>query len=78
MELFKNKNFLYFVAFFALANVVGMIHQKQVDLLLLFVIIGFFTFYFTKNMTYVLLSALLITNLTRAIYSDKIEITKFI
>lgn len=78
MELFKNKFFLYFIVFIALANVLGMLHQKEFDLIVLFVVFSIFSLNFTENMIQVLLIALILTNLFRAIYGNETEITKFL
>jgi len=59
----SNKYVLYVVAFLAITNVIGYIAVQDFNSLLFFVLIGYLASYFSKNMTVVLLSALVLTNL---------------
>ena len=59
----SNKYVLYVVAFLAVTNVIGYIAVQDFNSLLFFVLIGYLASYFSKNMTVVLLSALVLTNL---------------
>ena len=60
--LLNDKNVLYIVAFLAIMNFFGYIILRDSYALLIFLSIGFITTYFSKNMTIVLLSTLLLTN----------------
>jgi hypothetical protein len=59
--LLKNKNVLYVVLFFAIANLFSYLMLKQLDAVAFFIIIGFLTTYFSKNMIIVLLTSMLST-----------------
>ena len=61
--ILSNKYVLYVVAFLAVTNVIGYIAVQDFNSLLFFVLIGYLASYFSKNMTVVLLSALVLTNL---------------
>lgn len=61
--ILSNKYVLYVVAFLAVTNVIGYIAIQDFNSLLFFVLIGYLASYFSKNMTVVLLSALVLTNL---------------
>jgi len=60
--LLNDKNVLYIVAFLAIMNFFGYIILRDSYALLIFLSIGFISTYFSKNMTVVLLSTLLLTN----------------
>ena len=62
-NILKNKYVLYIVAFLAFTNVIGYLAIQDFNSLLFFVLIGYLTSYFSKNMTIVLLSSLILTNL---------------
>ena len=59
--LLKNKNVLYVVFFFAIANLFSYLMLKQLDAVAFFIIIGFLATYFSKNMIIVLLAAMIST-----------------
>jgi hypothetical protein len=61
-SLLKNKNFLYFVLLIAVVNTFGYLMMRETDAVMLFALVGFLTSYFTKNMTIVLLTAIVVTN----------------
>jgi hypothetical protein len=60
-ELLKNKNVLYVVFFFAIANLFSYLMMKKLDAVAFFIIIGFLATYFSKNMIIVLLTAMVST-----------------
>jgi hypothetical protein len=62
-KLLANKYVLYIVAFLSLTNVLAYLVAQDYNSLLFFAIIGYLTSYFSKNMTVILLFALIITNL---------------
>ena len=60
--MLNDKNVLYIVAFLAIMTFFGYIILRDSYALLIFLSIGFISTYFSKNMTVVLLSTLLLTN----------------
>lgn len=61
-KLLVNKTFLYVVFFLAITNVLGYLFLGDDQALTQFILIGIITYFFNKNMTVVLLVALLLTN----------------
>jgi hypothetical protein len=59
--LLKNKKVLYVVLFLAVANLFSYLMLKKLDAVAFFIIIGFLTTYFSKNMIVVLLTAVVST-----------------
>ena len=62
-ELFKNRYFLYFAIFMASSNILGYMSIQRFDVVIVFVLMGLLLSRFTKNMSIVLLSSLLLTNM---------------
>ena len=62
-NLFNNIYFLYFVSFLAVFNVFAYIIMNNFNAIILFILVGYITYLFSKNMAIVLLVALLMTNL---------------
>ena len=62
-NLLSNKYVLYVVAFLSLTNIIAYLVAQDYNSLLFFAIIGYLVSYFSKNMTVILLCALIITNL---------------
>jgi len=62
-NLFNNIYFLYFVSFLAVFNLFAYIIMNNFNAIILFILIGYITYLFSKNMAIVLIVALLITNL---------------
>jgi len=62
-NLFNNIYFLYFVSFLAVFNVFAYIIMNNFNAIILFILVGYITYLFSKNMAIVLLVALLLTNL---------------
>ena len=60
-SLLKSRNVLYVVLFFAMANLFSYLLMKQLDAVAFFIIIGFLTTYFSKNMIVVMLTAMIST-----------------
>ena len=60
--MLNDKNVLYIVAFLAIMNFFGYIILRDSYALLIFLSVGFISTYFSKNMTIVLLTTLLLTN----------------
>lgn len=60
--LLKNKMVLYIVLFFAITNLFGYIFVGNFNAVVLFVLIGYITSMYNKNMIIVLLSSILISN----------------
>ena len=59
--LLRNRNVLYLVLFAAIASLFNFLMRKQLDAVAFFIIIGFITSYFSKNMIIVLLTSILST-----------------
>ena len=63
----KNKYVLYLVALIALVDILGYIMKQEFSAVIFFYLVGMITYYYTKNMTVVLLSSLLATTLAHLI-----------
>lgn len=61
--LMTNKYFLYFIVFLSASNIIGYLTMNNNDAVIFFALIGFIMFNFSKNMTIVLLVAIISTNL---------------
>ena len=61
-SLLKDKNVLYVTLFIAIANLFGFLMLRQMDAIVFFLIVGFLTSYFSKNMIIIMLVAILSTN----------------
>ena len=61
-SLLTNKYVLYATLFFSITNVLGYITLQEFDSLILFILVGFLTSYFSKNMIIILLAAMTTTN----------------
>jgi hypothetical protein len=61
-SLLKDKNVLYVVLFLASMNFIGYLLARNFNGILFFLIIGFLTSYFSKNMIIILIVATLATN----------------
>ena len=61
-SLLKDKNVLRIVALLSVLNLLGYLMMQNLDAVAFFVIIGFLTTYFSKNMIIVLLVAMVTTN----------------
>lgn len=59
--LLRNRNVLYVVLFFSVANLFSYLMMKQLDAVAFFIIIGFLTTYFSKNMIIVMLTSMIST-----------------
>jgi len=59
--LLRNRNMLYFVLVLAIANLFSYLMMKQLDAVAFFIIIGFLTSYFSKNMIVIMLSSMITT-----------------
>ena len=57
-SVINNVYFLYLVAFISLVDVIGYIMRHQYSAVVFFYLVGMLTFYYTKNMSVVLLTAL--------------------
>ena len=73
--LLHDKNVLYIVAFLAIMNFFGYVVLRDSYALLIFLSVGFISTYFSKNMTVVLLSTLLLTNFI-TVFSRMIVVNK--
>jgi len=62
-NLVKNKYVLYVVALIALLDILGYIMRQEFSAVLFFYLVGMITYFYTKNMTLVLLTSLIVTTL---------------
>ena len=62
-KLFTNKYFLYFIVFLAASNVLGYLVTNKINAVIFFALVAFLTSNFSKNMTVILLVAIVATNL---------------
>lgn len=62
-KIFTNKYFLYLMVFLAFTNVVGYIILGNISAVIYFILIGLLVTLFSRNMSLVLLIALIFTNL---------------
>ena len=60
-SLLRNRNVLYVVLFFSVINLFSYLMLKQLDAVAFFIIIGFLTTYFSKNMIIVMLTSVIST-----------------
>jgi hypothetical protein len=61
-ELMKDKNVLYIVLFLAVANLFGFLMTKNLNAIVMLLLVGFITSYFSRNMIVVLLVSMIVTN----------------
>jgi hypothetical protein len=61
-SLLKDKNVLYVVFFVAIANLFAYLLLRQFEAIVFFLVIGFLSSYFSKNMIIIMLVAILSTN----------------
>ena len=62
-KFLTNKYVLYLVVFLSLTNMFGYLAMANINALIYFLIIGLITSIFTQNMTIILLSALILSNI---------------
>ena len=62
-DLMTSKYFLLFVALISTINIVGYMTMGYIDAVMLFAMVAYLTFVFSKNMTVVLLVAVIVVNL---------------
>lgn len=72
-NLLKNKVVLYIVFSFAVSNLFGYILVGNLEAVIGFVLIGYITTFFSKNMIIVMLSAMLLTNFLVASQNNNIQ-----
>ena len=65
-KLLHNKYFLYFIVFLAATNVLGYLVSNKVNAVIFFALVAFLASNFSKNMTVILLVAIIATNLLMA------------
>jgi hypothetical protein len=61
-KLFTNKYFLYFMVFIAGSNVLGYLVTNKFNAIVFFILVGFLTSTFSKNMSVILLVSVIATN----------------
>ena len=62
-EIMTNKYFLIFMAVFSAINIIGFLSMGYTHTVILFAMVAYLTFVFSKNMTVVLLVSVIIVNL---------------
>lgn len=62
-KLLTNKYFLYFIVFLAASNVLGYLVTNKIHAVIFFALVAFLAYNFSKNMTVVLIIAMIATNL---------------
>ena len=62
-KLLTNKYFLYFIVFLAISNVIGYLVTNKLKAVVFFVLVCILAYNFSKNMTIVLIIAIVTTNL---------------
>jgi hypothetical protein len=65
-KLLTNKYFLYFIVFLAVTNVLGYLASNKLNAVIFFALVGFLASNFSKNMSVILLVAIVATNLLMA------------
>jgi hypothetical protein len=65
-KLLTNKYFLYFIVFLAATNVLGYLVSNKVNAVIFFALVAFLVSNFSKNMSVILLVAIIATNLLMA------------
>lgn len=63
----KDKNVLYVVLFLAITNLFGLLITRDLNSVLVFILVGFITTYFSKNMIVVLMVAIVVTNVLNGV-----------
>jgi len=72
--LFTNKYFLYLMLFLAITSILGYLQVHNFHAIVFFILVGFLTFHFCKNMSIVLLTAIIATSLyVRMQHKDIVE-----
>ena len=59
----KDKRVLYIVLFLAVTNLVGFLMARNFNAVVIFLLVGFITTYFSRNMIVVMLVAMVVTNI---------------
>lgn len=62
-ELMKDKNVLYIVLFLAVSNLFGFLMSKNLNAIVMLLLVGFVTSYFSRNMIVVLMVSMVVTNI---------------
>ena len=73
-SLLQDKNVLYVVAFLAVINFFGYIVLRDSYAMLIFLSIGFISTYFSKNMTVVLITTLILTNFITVVSRNLVSV----
>ena len=68
-KFFQNKIVLYILLILSLLNLLGYLAQNNLSAIIIFLSSGYVTTFFTKNMSYIFLVPLLLTNLLVYIFS---------
>lgn len=66
-SIIKNKYILYLIALIAFIDILGYIMRQELSAVLFFYLVGMITYYYTKNMTLVLGTSLIVTSLVHLV-----------
>lgn len=75
-SLLQDKNVLYVVAFLAVINFFGYIVLRDSYAMLIFLSIGFISTYFSKNMTIILITTLILTNFITVVSRNLVSVSR--
>ena len=62
-KLFTSKYFLYFILFLSVTNLFGYLMMRNLNAIIIFLVVGLLMYNFSKNMAVILLVCLVVTNL---------------
>lgn len=70
-KVFQNKIVLYILLGLCLLNLLGYLAKNNLSAIIIFLLAGYSTTFFTKNMSYILLVPLLLTNFIITLFSSQ-------
>ena len=70
-KVLTNKYVLYVVTFLAVTNILGYLAVQNFTSVIFFLLVGFLTQYFSKNMTVILLTAMIATSLLFIVQNNR-------
>tara|TARA_Y100000816_G_scaffold66489_1_gene44206 strand:- start:59 stop:796 length:738 start_codon:yes stop_codon:yes gene_type:complete len=68
-KVFQNKIVLYILLGLSFFNLLGYLARNNLSAIIVFLLTGYFSTFFTKNMSYILLAPLVITNFVVALFT---------
>lgn len=73
-KILHNRFILYFVLFISLVNLLALAVSGSYSFIIIFILVGYLTMYFSKNMMVILIIALAVTNILR--YGTSIRVSE--